>query len=54
MTFRTFDIDAGVVNGATDGAIAGSDSPARSVRLRRRAAVMNHRSSGGRISGFGI
>ncbi len=54
MTFRTFDIEAGAVNGANHNAVAGSDTPARNVRSRRRALVMGYRPSGNRVGGFGI
>ncbi|MGJ8563301.1 MAG: hypothetical protein ACSHXY_07085 [Alphaproteobacteria bacterium] len=49
MTFRTTDIDAGHTALTTD-----VTAPARSVRRRRRAAALSHRTGGVRISGLGI
>ena len=50
MTFRTFEIDAAVAAPSS----AEVASPVRSVRSRRRALSMTHRSSGARITGFGF
>jgi len=54
MTFRTFDIDAGVVSGATSNDHASTDMTARNVRSRRHARVLGHRTMGSRVSGFGF
>ena len=49
MTFRTFDIDAGHAAPTAD-----VTAPARTVRSRRRASALRHRTGGTRLSGFGF
>jgi hypothetical protein len=51
MTFRTLDIDTAT---ETPDVTALSSSPARATRSRRHASVMNHRSIGSRVVGFGF
>lgn len=50
MTYRTFDIDAGNVADKSPA----PEGLARNVRLRRHARVLGHRSTGSRVTGFGI
>ncbi len=52
MTYRTFDIDMAETAGATASAPT-LDAVSR-TRSRRRHSVMNRRSSGCHIRGFGI
>lgn len=51
MTFRTFDIDAGTAT-ATD--FDPAERISRRSRLRRNSTVLGRRTSGSRLSGFGI
>jgi|GEM_PF-2342085 len=53
MTYRTFDIDNGIVAGGATPSTEDSN-PARHVRSRRRRAVLSYRSTSCRVAGFGI
>jgi len=53
MTYRTFDIDAGIETGSATPAFETSN-PARRSRSRRHSALMSRRTSGARIAGFGF
>ena len=53
MTYRTFDIDAGSYEGCAVPSQETSN-PARRARSRRHSAVMGHRISGARMTGFGF
>ncbi|MEP3888904.1 MAG: hypothetical protein ABJN69_00475 [Hellea sp.] len=53
MTYRTFDIDAGIETGSATSVIETSN-PARRSRSRRNSSLMSHRSCGARIAGFGF
>ena len=56
MTFRTFEIDAGHIasTAGTPELTADVTAPVRSIRSRRRALTLSHRSGGARLVGFGF
>ncbi len=56
MTFRTFEIDAGHITSpsGTPALTENVTAPVRSLRSRRRALALSHRTGGPRLVGFGI
>jgi len=50
MTFRTFEMDVAT----TTPEINPAERTSRRSRLRRHSTVLGHRSTGSRVSGFGI